>query len=83
LGIPVAPTIWSNDLLRSNQKDGYAFFDWDNGFGLVGEGFSLSYNEDAKRLIEFNSTDTSIKKDEKLNFAKAYMQKIFSEYLKY
>ena len=83
LGIDVNPSIWSHDLMSPNRKDAYAFFDWDNGFGLLGEGFSLSYNEDAKRVIEFKSTDTSIKKDEKLDFAKAYMQKIFSEYLKY
>jgi phosphoglycerol transferase MdoB-like AlkP superfamily enzyme len=81
--INVAPSLWSNDLLRSNRKDGYAFFDWDNGFGLVGDGFSLSYNEDAKRIIEFKSQEKSINKDTKLNFAKAYMQKVFSEYLSF
>lgn len=83
LGIKVKPNFWSHDLLRSNQKDGFAFFDWDNGFGLVGKDFSLSYNEDAHRLISFNSKDSSINKENKINFAKAYMQKIFSEYLKY
>ncbi len=83
LGMKVEPNFWSHDLFRSNQKNGYAFFDWDNGFGLVGDGFSLSYNEDAKRVIEFKSTDPSIEKDSKLNFAKAYMQKIFSEYMNY
>ena len=81
--IEVEPSLWSNNLLRSNRKDSYAFFDWDNGFGLVGDGFSLSYNEDAKKLIEFKSQDKSIKQDVKLNFAKAYMQKIFSEYLRF
>jgi phosphoglycerol transferase MdoB-like AlkP superfamily enzyme len=81
--IDVASSLWSNDLLRSNRKDGYAFFDWDNGFGLVGDGFSLSYDEDAKRLIEFKSQEKSINKDAKLNFAKAYMQKVFSEYLSF
>lgn len=83
LGMKVEPNLWSHDLFRTNQKNGYAFFDWDNGFGLVGDGFSLSYNEDAKRIIEFKSSDPSIEKDSKLNFAKAYMQKIFSEYMNY
>lgn len=83
LGIKVDPSIWSRDLMRSDHKDGYAFFDWDNGFGLVGDGYSVTYNEDAKRLIEFKSTDPSVSKEEKLDFAKAYMQKIFSEYLRY
>ncbi len=83
LGFTTSLSIWSNDLLRKNRKGAYAFFDWDNGFGLVGDGFSLSYSEDAKRLIEFKSTDSSIHMDEKLDFAKAYMQKVFSEYLRF
>ena len=83
LGMDVKPSIWSHDLMRPNRKDGYAFFDWDNGFGLVGDDFSITYNEDAKRLIKFKSTDSTISQEMKLNFAKAYMQKIFGEYLKY
>ena len=83
LGFQTAPSLWSKNLLRANQKDGYAFYDWDNGFGLVGDGFSVSYSEDAKRLIEFKSSDSSINKEHKLNFAKAYMQKIFNDYMKY
>lgn len=83
LGFQASTSLWSNNLLRAYRKDGYAFYDWDNGFGLVGDGFSVSYSEDAKRLIEFKSSDSSINKEEKLNFAKAYMQKIFSDYMKY
>jgi phosphoglycerol transferase MdoB-like AlkP superfamily enzyme len=74
---------WSNNLLRLNGNNGYAFFNWDNGFGLISNTYSLSYNEDAKKLITFQGTSKTIKVDEKLNFAKAYMQKVFSEYLSY
>ena len=76
-------TLWSKNLLRVNGANGYGFFDWDNGFGLVNKDFTLSYNEDAKRLIKFESIKSNINQETKLNFAKAYMQKIFSEYLSY
>jgi hypothetical protein len=69
--------------LRLNGRDGYAFFNWDNGFGLIGSSFSLSYSEDAKKLIRFDVSKSDIDKKAKLAFAKAYMQKVFSDYLSY
>lgn len=83
LDMKVTPNIWSHDLLRSNPNNGFAFFDWDNGFGLVAKNYTLSYNEDAKKIIQFKAVDSSIKVQDKLNFAKAYMQKVFGEYMKY
>ncbi|MFN5422771.1 MAG: LTA synthase family protein [bacterium] len=83
LGFEAEESLWSNDLLRSDGSDGYGFFDWDNGFGLVSKDYSLSYSEDAKRMIKFESKETLVSKEDRLNFAKAYMQKVFSEYLNY
>jgi phosphoglycerol transferase MdoB-like AlkP superfamily enzyme len=77
------PFIWSRSLLRTNQQNGYAFFNWDNGFGLVGPSYELSYDEDTKRVIEFKSLDKRINLKKELNFSKAYMQKIYSAYLQY
>lgn len=83
LDMTVSPNFWSKDLFSSNKKDRFAFYNWDNGFGLVGDGFSLSYNEDAKKPIDVLVSGSVINKETKLNFAKAYMQKIFSQYMSY
>ncbi|MEY3059467.1 MAG: hypothetical protein RL000_819 [Bacteroidota bacterium] len=76
-------SIWSKNLLPLNGRDGYAFFNWDNGFGLVGKNFSLSYSEDVKKIIRFDTSIPNIDKESKLDFAKAYMQKVFSDYLSF
>jgi hypothetical protein len=83
LGFSHQESVWSKNLLRLHGNDGYAFFNWDNGFGLVGKNFSLSYNEDAKKIIKMDASIPGIDKDAKLAFAKAYMQKVFSDYLSY
>ena len=83
LNLNIEKSIWSKNLLRLNGRDGYAFFNWDNGFGLIGSNFSLSYSEDAKKLIRFDASKSDIDKESKLAFAKAYMQKVFSDYLSY
>jgi hypothetical protein len=69
--------------LSSSSNKRFAFYNWDNGFGLVGNDFTLSYDESAKKLIDFKTRNPEMVKDEKLNFAKAYMQKIFSQYMGY
>lgn len=83
LHIKIPYTMWSRSLLRTNQQDGYAFYNWDNGFGLIGPHYKLGYDEDTKRLIEFKSTDTTLKPQKLLTFSKAYMQNVFGSYLKY
>ena len=81
LNIKAKPNYWSKDLLSSSSNKRFAFYNWDNGFGLVGNDFTLSYDESAKKLIDFKTRNPEMGKDEKLNFAKAYMQKIFSQYM--
>lgn len=83
LHIKAKPNYWSKDLLSSSSTKRFAFYNWDNGFGLVGNDFTLSYDESAKKLIDFKTRNPEMHKDEKLNFAKAYMQQIFSQYMGY
>lgn len=83
LHINFGPSLWSKDLLRKDGTNSYAFFNWDNGFGMIGNTFSLSYDEAAKKIIKLESSESITAKEYQLNYAKAYMQKIFNEYLSY
>lgn len=83
LNIEAAPNYWSKDLLSSAPTKRFAFYNWDNGFGLIGNDFTLSYDESAKKVIDFKNHHSTADKEDKLNFAKAYMQKIFNQYMGY
>ncbi len=73
---------WSKDLLNPQTKE-FAFFNWDNGFGFATEKQVVSFDNVGKRVIlRKNEADT--KSDELLTkYGKAYMQRVFQEYLDY
>lgn len=73
---------WSKDLLNPQTK-GFAFFNWDNGFGFAANGQVVSFDNVGKSIIlRKNEEDRS--QDEALTrYGKAVMQVVFQEYLEY
>lgn len=73
---------WSKDLLNPQTK-GFAFFNWDNGFGFATKEQVISFDNVGKRII-LRRDSTNVKHDAELTrYGKAYMQKVFQEYLDY
>jgi phosphoglycerol transferase MdoB-like AlkP superfamily enzyme len=73
---------WSKDLLHPETK-GFAFFNWDNGFGFSANKQVISFDNVGKRIIlRKNPADTQDDK-ELTRYGKAYMQRVFQEYLDY
>lgn len=71
---------WSKDLLNPKTK-GFAFFNWDNGFGFAAHDQVVSFDNVGKRII-LRKDSTNTKLDGQLTrYGKAYMQKVFQEYL--
>jgi hypothetical protein len=65
---------FSQDLFATHPDRGYAFFDWDNGFGVISKDGFTSYDNIGKRVIKQEGSKTL------LTFGQAYMQKVFATY---
>lgn len=73
---------WSKNLLNPYSKP-FAFFDWDNGFGFMVPGQVVSYDNAGKRIIYVGDTTKPQKQtDDLLQYGKAFMQQVFTEYMK-
>ena len=68
---------FSQDLFTTNTKQGYAFFDWDNGFGVISPKGFTSFDNAGKRVIKQEGST------QLLTFGQAYMQRVFSTYQTY
>lgn len=72
---------WSRDLLNPATKD-FAFFDWDDGFGVVNPIQSISFDNTGKRIL-YKKVEKSPEDDNLLRKGKAYIQQVYQEYLDY
>jgi hypothetical protein len=77
LGLDGQRFAFSQDLFATNPKQGYAFFDWDNGFGVISPKGFISYDNAGKRVIKQEG------QADILRFGQAYMQRVFSTYEAY
>ncbi len=68
---------FSQDLFATDPTQGYAFFDWDNGFGVISPKGFTSYDNAGKRVIKQEGGANL------LTFGQAYMQRVFSTYEAY
>jgi phosphoglycerol transferase MdoB-like AlkP superfamily enzyme len=71
---------WSKDLLNP-YTPGFAFFNWDNGFGFATNEQVISYDNMGKNII-LRKNEANPKIDEELvRYGKAHMQEVFQQYL--
>lgn len=73
---------WSKDLLNPETK-GFAFFNWDNGFGFATKEQVISFDNVGKRIIHRKNPENTQNDDELTRYGKATMQRVFQEYLNY
>jgi phosphoglycerol transferase MdoB-like AlkP superfamily enzyme len=77
VGIDGSRFTFSQDLFATDPNQGYAFFDWDNGFGVIRKGSFASFDNAGKRIIKQEGAQNL------LTFGQAYMQKVFATYQAY
>lgn len=77
LGLDGSRFTFSQDLFATHPDQGYAFFDWDNGFGVIRKNGFTSFDNAGKRLIKQEGSPGL------LTFGQAYMQKVFATYEAY
>ncbi|RZA00510.1 MAG: sulfatase, partial [Sphingobacteriaceae bacterium] len=82
LNIPNKDFKWSKNLLNPYSKE-FAFYDWDNGFGYMLRDQVVSYDNSGKRVIYIaDRTKDQALTDKTLLFGKAFMQQVFTDYMK-
>jgi hypothetical protein len=72
---------WSRDIMNPATAD-FAFFDWDNGFGVVSPEQTISFDNTGKSVV-FKKVSNTSHDDDLVLKGKAMMQQIFEEYLSY
>ena len=73
---------WSKDLLNPETK-GFSFFNWDDGFGFAANDQVISFDNVGQSIILRKDFKTTKGDRELLRYGKAYMQRVFQEYLDY
>ena len=73
---------WSRDLLNPQTSD-FAFFNWDNGFGVVSPKQAISFDNTGRNVIFKKNTDVNLEDQYLLKVGKAYMQAVYQNYLDY
>ncbi|GAA4333410.1 hypothetical protein GCM10023149_40160 [Mucilaginibacter gynuensis] len=82
LDLPHNQFKWSKNLLNPYSKP-FAFFDWDNGFGFMQPNQVVSYDSGGQQVIFIQNKDQNKQlTDSTLQYGKAFMQQIFTEYMK-
>jgi phosphoglycerol transferase MdoB-like AlkP superfamily enzyme len=84
LGIKNTKFKYSKDLLNSKTK-GYGFYNWDNGFGYVDQNMAISFDpvNDKKIYQKYKADLNQAQRDSAIIFAKALMQNVYRDYIKY
>ena len=77
LGMDTQAFYWSRNILSPETRP-FAFFDWDNGLGVMLEDQRLSFDQVGKRIIE---ADPDPENGETLKLGQAYMQVIYEQFL--
>jgi phosphoglycerol transferase MdoB-like AlkP superfamily enzyme len=73
---------WSKNLFNPSTP-GFAFFNWDNGFGFATKDQIISFDNVGKNIIlRKNVANPKIDKD-LVRYGKAHMQEVFQQYLDY
>jgi phosphoglycerol transferase MdoB-like AlkP superfamily enzyme len=74
---------WSKDLLDPKAPS-FAFFTWNNGFGLVSSEQSLSYDNVGEKIIYLKDPNLNDSINQELkSIGQAYLQETYKQYLDY
>ncbi len=82
LSIPDTSFKYSKDLLNPSVK-GFAFYNWDNGFGYIDENKAISYDPTSNKTIFKKSITNNVEELMAIEKAKALMQSVFEDYMDY
>lgn len=82
MNIPTHQFTWSKNLLNPYNKP-FAFFSWDNGMGFIDNQQCVTFDNVGKMVL-YNSNDKNIDQTSiTLNYAKAYLQTVYHQFIEF
>lgn len=83
LNISSKPYFWSKDLLDPNTPS-FAFFSYDNGFGVITPEQSLTFDNVGKEIIYLKDKSVQDSVNQSLKtIGQAYLQEVYNQYINY
>ncbi|MDB5019646.1 MAG: Phosphoglycerol transferase MdoB, partial [Pedobacter sp.] len=61
----------------------FAFFNWDQGFGFVTSEQTITYDAVGNNVLSREKKETTKIDEQVLNSGKAFMQRVYQEYIEY
>lgn len=80
LNIPSSGYPWSKDLLNPSVP-GFAFFNWDHGFGFVSPAQIISFDTMGNSIIYRKDNKNGPQDEQLLKYGKACMQEVYQQYV--
>ena len=80
LKIPSKEFVWSKNLLNPYTKP-FAYFSWDNGMGFIDNQQCVTFDNVGKMILDNSNPKDKVKTTQVLNHAKAYLQKVYQQFI--
>jgi phosphoglycerol transferase MdoB-like AlkP superfamily enzyme len=82
IGLKTDKFSWGKDLFNASTKD-FAFFNWDQGFGFVTPEQTITYDAVGNNILSREKKESCKVDAQVLNSGKAFMQRVYQEYIEY
>ena len=80
LKIPSKEFVWSKNLLNPYTKP-FAYFTWDNGMGFIDNQQCVTFDNVGKMILDNSNSKDKVKTTQVLDHAKAYLQKVYQQFI--
>ncbi|RQO74179.1 sulfatase [Pedobacter sp. KBW06] len=80
LKIPSKEFVWSKNLLNPYTKP-FAYFTWDNGMGFIDNQQCVTFDNVGKMILDNSNPKDKVKTTQVLDHAKAYLQKVYQQFI--
>jgi phosphoglycerol transferase MdoB-like AlkP superfamily enzyme len=81
LNIPSKEFLWSKNLLNPTINH-FAFFTWDNGFGMINNKHCVTFDNIGKNILYNSNPNDSTQTNANLNLGKSYLQSAYQTFIK-
>ncbi|WP_461486453.1 LTA synthase family protein [Pedobacter sp.] len=71
---------WSKNLLNPYYRH-FAYFSWDNGFGFIENGHTVTFDNFGKSILYNSNPEDAKKTNEILTLGKSYLQSVYQQFI--
>lgn len=71
---------WSKNLLNPYSKN-FAYFSWDNGFGFMENGHTVTFDNVGKSVLYNSKPEDAAQSNKIINAGKSYLQSVYQQFI--